>query len=83
VTATIGGKTIHAPTPPAPEARFQVVAQEAADRIEAARRDHPANHVLLAALCAKAGDVEDAGKELDQLATADPGTAALLRQSLK
>lgn len=83
VTATIAGKTVHAPTPPAPEARFLVVAQETADRVEAARREHPANHVLLAALCARAGDLEDAGKELDQLAATDPSTAALLRQSLK
>jgi hypothetical protein len=83
VTATIAGKTIHAPTPPAPEARFQVVAQESADRIEMARREHPTNHVLLAALYAKAGDVVNAGKELDQLAATDPPTAAALRQSLK
>ena len=83
VTATIDGKTIHAPTPPAPEARFQVVAQESADRIEMVRREHPTNHVLLAALYAKAGDVEDAGKELDQLSATDPPTAARLRQSLK
>jgi hypothetical protein len=83
VIATIAGKTVHAPTPPAPEARFQVVDQETADRIEAARRDHPANHVLLATLYAKAGDVEDAGKELDQVAATDPATAAQLRQSLK
>jgi hypothetical protein len=39
--------------------------------------------VLLAALYAKAGDVEDAGKELDQVAATDPPTAAQLRQSLK
>jgi hypothetical protein len=83
VTATIAGKTVHAPTPPAPEARFLVVDQETADRIEAARRDHPAIHVMLAALYAKAGDVEDAGKELDQVAATDSSTAARLRDSLK
>jgi len=83
VTATIGGKTVHAPTPPAPEARFQVVAQEIADQMEAARRDHPDNHVLLAALYAKAGALADAGRELHLLAAVDPGTAAALRQSLK
>jgi hypothetical protein len=83
VTATVGGKTVHAPTPPAPEARFQVVDQESADRIEAARRDHPGNHTLLAALYAKAGAVEDASRELDRLAVTDPTTAAALRQSLK
>lgn len=83
VTATIAGKSVHAPTPPAPEARFLVVDQETADRIETARREHPTNHVLLAALYAKAGDVEDAGKEIDQIAATDPSTAATLRQSLK
>jgi hypothetical protein len=83
VTATIAGKTVHAPTPPAPEARFQVVTQPIADEIEGARRDHPANHVLLAALYAKAGAVEEASKEVDQIGATDPATAAALRQSLK
>jgi hypothetical protein len=83
VSATIGGKTVHAPTPPAPEARFQVVAQEMADGIESARREHPENHTLLAALYAQAGAVEDAGKELDRLAASDPTAAATLRESLK
>jgi len=83
VTATVGGKTVHAPTPPAPEARFAVVAQETADQIQAARRDHPSNHALLAALYAKAGDLDDAARELDQLASTDAATAAALRQSLK
>jgi hypothetical protein len=83
VSATIAGKTVHAPTPPAPEARFQVVTQETADGIESARREHPGNHTLLAALYAKAGAVEDAGKELDQLALVDPAAAAALRESLK
>ncbi len=83
VTATIAGKTVHAPTPPAPEARFQVVTQPIADEIEGARRDHPANHVLLAALYAKAGAVEEAGKEIDQIGATDPATATALRQSLK
>jgi len=83
VTATVAGKTVHAPTPPSPEARFMVVDQATGDQIETARREHPGNHVLLAALYAKAGAVEDAGKELDQLAATDPSTAAALRQTLK
>jgi hypothetical protein len=83
VSTTINGKQVHAPTPPAPEARFQVVARETADRIETARREHPANHLLLAALCSRAGALGDAAKELDQLAATDPATAAALRQSLK
>ena len=83
VTTEIGGHTVHAPIPPAPEARFQVVPQETAGQIETARRVHPANHLLLAALCAQAGALDDARKELDQLAATDPGTAAALRDSLK
>ncbi|HLK69581.1 MAG TPA: hypothetical protein VKU19_39395 [Bryobacteraceae bacterium] len=83
VTAQIGSKSVHAPTPPAPEARFQVVSQETADEIESARREHPSNHLLLAALYAKAGAVEEAAKEVDQLAITDPASAATLRQSLK
>lgn len=82
VTATIGGKSVNAPVPPAPEARFQVVTTEAAAEIEAAQREHPANHVLLAALYAKAGDLDDAARELDALSATDPATAAPLKESL-
>ena len=83
VTAAVRGKTIHAPVPPAPEARFLIVSQETAGQIQTARRDHPENHVLLAALLARAGMLADAQKELDELAATDPATADALRQSLK
>src|SRR5205085_12694103 len=55
VSATAGGRTVNAPVPPAPEARFQVVAPEIAREIESARREHPGNHLLLAVLYSKAG----------------------------
>jgi hypothetical protein len=83
VSTTISGKPVHAPTPPAPEARFQVASQTTADSIESARRDHPNDHTLLAALYARAGALLDMNKELDLLAAQDPATAAALRQSLK
>jgi hypothetical protein len=83
VSTTIGGKPVHAPTPPAPEARFQVVSQSSADGIDSARRDHPNNHTLLATLYAKAGALLDLNRELDLLAAQDPATASALRQSLK
>jgi hypothetical protein len=60
VSANLGGRSIHAPAPPAPEARFEVVAQEVSDRIEAVRREHPGNPLLLAVLCANAGALDDA-----------------------
>ncbi len=83
VSTTIAGKPVHAPTPPAPEARFQVVAQATADGINSARRDHPNNHTLLAALYAKAGALLDMNRELDLLTAQDPAAASALRQSLK
>ncbi|SPF53859.1 conserved hypothetical protein [Candidatus Sulfopaludibacter sp. SbA4] len=82
VSATVGRKTVNAPVPPAPEARFQVVPPEVAAQVESARREHPANHLLLAVLCAKAGALDDAAVELDGLAASDPAAAASLRQSL-
>lgn len=82
VTATIGGRAVRAPQPPAPEARFEVVGADTAAAIETARREHPANHLLLAALLAKAGAVDEASKELDALSASDPATAAALRESL-
>jgi hypothetical protein len=80
VTAQVGRDTVHAPVPPAPEAHFAVIPADAAAAIEAARRDHPGNHLLLAALYAKAGALDDAAHELDAL---DPATAQPYRDSLK
>jgi len=83
VTATIGETTVRAPQPPAPEAKFEVVAADVAASIESARRDHPSNHLLLAVLMAKAGALDDATQEVDALAASDAAPAALLRESLK
>jgi hypothetical protein len=82
VTATVGGSTLRAPMPPAPEARFQVVRDGEAVEIESARRDHPGNHLLLAVLMANAGALDDAAVELDALAATDAATAQTLRESL-
>jgi hypothetical protein len=82
VTATVGGEAVRAPVPPAPEARFQVAAPEVAASIDEARTAHPGNHLLLAVLLARNGAVDDAAKELDELAATDPATAESLRESL-
>ena len=71
-----------APVPPAPEARFQVVSAETAAEIDSARREHPANHLLLAVLYARAGALDDAAGEIESLAATDPAAAASLRASL-
>ncbi|MCU1235443.1 MAG: hypothetical protein JWP63_3410, partial [Candidatus Solibacter sp.] len=83
VTAHIGGRTLRSPVPPAPEARFQVAGADSALALENARREHPANHLLLAVLMAKAGALDDASRELDALAASDPANAESLRRSLK
>ena len=83
VTAHIGARTLRSPVPPAPEARFQVAAAETAAQIENARRDHPANHLLLAVLLANAGALDESAHELDALAASDPATAQSLRESLQ
>jgi hypothetical protein len=80
VTAQVGAESVHAPVPPAPEARFAIVPAETAAEIDAARRDHPTNHLLLAAMYAKAGALDDAEREL---AAVDPATAKPYLESLK
>lgn len=60
VTARTPKGAIHAPTPPTPEARFQVVPPEFVQRIETFRRDFPGNPLLLAVLFARAGALDDA-----------------------
>lgn len=80
VTAHSGGTTVHAPTPPAPEARLEIVSAPDAEAIEAARRDYPGDHLRIAALCVKAGALDDAEAELNAL---DAKTAEPYRETLR
>jgi hypothetical protein len=82
VTATIDGRAVRAPQPPAPEARFEVVSADTAAAIDAARREHPANHLLVAVLLAKAGALDEASQELDAVALVDGATASALKDDL-
>ena len=59
VTARTASGTIHAPNPPEPEARFQVVAPEVAARIEKMRREFPGNPLLIALLASQAGALDE------------------------
>jgi hypothetical protein len=80
VTAHADGKSIHAPMPPAPEARLEVVTDSAAAEIETTRRVNPAAHLQIASLLAKAGALDEAEAELSQ---ADAKTAEPYREQLK
>ena len=80
VTARSGGATVHAPLPPAPEARLEVLPAADAGAIEATRRARPGDHLGLAALLVKAGALDDAAAQLDQ---ADPQAAEPYRQQLR
>jgi len=84
VDATAGGKTVRAPLPPAPEARFAVVSAEDAAALAQVRNFFPDGHLLLAALLARAGAITEARREVDALAADNPGSelVARLRASL-
>jgi hypothetical protein len=83
VSAQMGNRTVRAPQPPAPEARFEIAGADAAGALDTARRLHPGNHLLLAVLLAKAGALDDAARELDALGATDGAMAESLRGSLE
>jgi hypothetical protein len=83
VTAHLGGKTLRAPAPPAPEARFLIAGSDVLRQVETARREHPGNHLLLAVWMARVGALDEASRELDALGVSDAAAAEALRQSLK
>jgi hypothetical protein len=72
LTASIKGKQIRAPLPPAPEARFQVLSQAEAEQLEKAHSEHADSHLLLGILYARAGALDDAERELTALLAANP-----------
>ena len=80
VSAKLRGGSVHAPAPPAPEARFEVVVKEAADQIEATRREHADNSLLIAMMLARAGAVDEA---LELLHGIDSPVAQSWRESLE
>jgi hypothetical protein len=69
--------TERTPTPPSADAKFRVLDTRTFDRVEAARKDN--NHLLAAALLAKASMKDEALKELDALSAENPNSD-LVRQ---
>jgi hypothetical protein len=65
VTAELSsGKSVTAPSPPSPEARFRILDQKTADEILNFQKAHPESHITLGILYAQAGVLEDGEKEL-------------------
>jgi len=72
VTASVKGKTIRAPIPPAPEARFQVLSDAEVGRLEKVQREHSNSHLLLGVFYAQVGALDDSERELAALLAANP-----------
>jgi hypothetical protein len=79
VTARVGARDIREPVPPAPEAKFAVLAQAPMDRLSEAERQYPGAHLLLAALYAEAGAFSDARRHLAALQQANPDSDLVRR----
>jgi hypothetical protein len=62
-----------APAPPSREARFLVLGQTEVDRLAEMRRRLGGSHLALGVLLAEAGVLDDAERELSELAAANPG----------
>ncbi len=80
IVAYRAADAVRAPTPPAADARFRVLNAQTFDKVEAARAA-PAAHLLAAILLAKAGMKEEARKELEAVAGANPNSA-LVREMI-
>jgi hypothetical protein len=85
VTAIKDGKEITAPAPPAPEASFRVLDSANLTELEEASRENGDSHLLLGILYANAGLLDDAEREFQLLANANPDSSVpgRLRTSLK
>jgi hypothetical protein len=75
VTAhTKGGQSVSSPSPPAPQAKFQVLARTRLAELRHARRLYPNSHLTLGVLYAQAGLLDDAAREFQALARENPQT---------
>lgn len=75
IRAVKDGKETVAPAPPLPQARFRVLDKARLAEVNRARRDHGNSHLLMGAVYANAGLVEDAEREFEALVRANPRAA--------
>ncbi|HEY0378499.1 MAG TPA: hypothetical protein VGC87_16415 [Pyrinomonadaceae bacterium] len=66
------GQAVTSPVLPAPPAKFQVLAQKRLRELRDARGLYPDSHLTLGVLYAQAGLLDDAARELQALARANP-----------
>jgi hypothetical protein len=85
IRASVNGKTVISPKPPAPEMRFRVLDQKALVAIENARRTQGNSHLAMGVLYWKHGLLADAEREIEALSRANPNStiAADLLRSLR
>lgn len=79
VKAIKDGQEIKAPQPPAPLARFRVLAKAEAEKIEQARMGFASSHLLLGRLYAEAGLLDEAEREFRELQKANPESELVKR----
>jgi hypothetical protein len=73
VTAKLGGgKSVNAPSPPGPEAKFRVLDQKNADEIAHFQEANPESHIALGIVFAQAGLLGPGEDELELLPKTDP-----------
>jgi anti-sigma factor RsiW len=79
VRAFKDGLEFKSPRPPAPQAKFRILDQAKADELLRAQKAYPSFHLALGLLCARAGLLEDADRELLALRKANPDSAVASR----
>jgi hypothetical protein len=72
VRAWRGAEMVSAPAPPAPPARFEIVAERIAERLAELRNSPRPSHLLAAVICAREGLRDEAADELQVLARENP-----------
>jgi hypothetical protein len=84
VTANGPNGAIHSPAPPQPEAMFKVISADQAAALAQAAQEHAGDPLLMAALYARAGAVDEAQAQIDKLAGQNPNSVlvAQLKASL-
>ena len=70
VSTSLAGKRVIAPAPPDPPATFRIVSATTVAAIDEARK--AGNHLAAGLLAFDAGAIDEARKEFEQLATANP-----------
>lgn len=72
VTALVEGKEIQTPVPPAPEARFRVLARPQEEDLKRAEKLYARSHLTLGVLYSRAGLLDEAEREFRALLAANP-----------